>query len=387
MKLRMQSAGLFAAAVLCAAATAHGGGTEIAAGVAVQQDLFNAAMREGVACYRIPALATAVNGDLLAAIDERVASCKDLGENPNINIVLRRSSDLGLTWSPIQTIVDFPEGLSASDPSLIVDRQTGAIFLFYNYMDHFAARGEYRLHVLRSNDHGLTWQAPEDITDQITPDAWRKDFKFITSGEGSQAQSGMLLHTLVNLKHGLHAFGSKDHGQTWFLVNTPLVPGDESRIIELTDGTWMVNSRVKKAGMRYVHRSSDQGKSWSTAPDPQLADPGCNASLIRYTGMEDGHTRSRLLFSNADSADKRRNLSVRISYDEGMTWSKGKTIHGGSAAYSSLAVLPNGDIGLLFEADDYTANFFVRFTLDWLTDGQDHADNPAWPGAASAPTE
>ena len=94
-------------------------------------DLFNASANDDVACYRIPALVTAPNGDVLAAIDERVPSCGDLKWSGNINIVLRRSTDHGETWLPIETLVDFPEGQSASDPSMIVDQVTGDIFLFY----------------------------------------------------------------------------------------------------------------------------------------------------------------------------------------------------------------------------------------------------------------
>lgn len=175
----------------------------------------------------------------------------------------------------------------------------------------------------------------------------------------------------------MHVFGSGDDGTTWFLVDAPLTPGDESRIVELADGSWMVNSRAK-GGTRYVHTTSDQGKTWQSRSEPALIDPACNASLIRYTSIADGHDKNRLLFSNAKSKDTRNNMTVRVSYDEGATWSAGKTIYAGEAAYSSLTILKNGDIGLLFEKDDYTANVFVRFSLEWLTDGKDKYE-PARP--------
>ena len=65
-----------------------------------------------------------------------------------------------------------------------------------------------------------------------------------------------------------------------------------------------------------------------------------------------------------------------LSYDEGLTWTEGKTIYPGSAAYSSLTVLENGDIGLFFEKDYYTENLFVSFSLEWLTDGEDSYEKP-----------
>ena len=110
-----------------------------------------------VSCYRIPAITTAPDGSLIAAIDERVPSCGDLkcGDlkwSRDINIVMRRSTDGGRTWSPIRKVVDFPDGQSASDPSLITDTVSGTVFLFYNYMDHDAAKDVYFFHVMRSTD-------------------------------------------------------------------------------------------------------------------------------------------------------------------------------------------------------------------------------------------
>jgi sialidase-1 len=344
---------------------------QLAEGLIQIHDLFNTSMNPEVACYRIPALVTATNGDLVAAIDERVPSCQDLRGSRDINIVIRRSQDHGRSWSEIERIVDFPMGRSASDPSMIVDRVTGEIILFYNFMDLDREKDIYYLHVIKSSDHGKSWSEPEDITKQISKDEWHKDFKFITSGRGIQTSTGKLLHCMVNLDHGLHLFGSDDHGKTWNLIDTPIKTGNESKVVELEDGSWMVNSRANGRGVRYVHVSTDQGKSWETSPAPELIDPGCNGSIIRYTSTKDGFKKNRLLFSNLKSNKGRQNLTVRLSYDEGKTWTEGKTIYPGSAAYSSLTVLENGEIGLFFEKDNYTENLFVSFSLEWLTDGED----------------
>jgi len=334
-------------------------------------DLFDAANNDAVSCYRIPAIVTAPNGDLVAAIDERVPSCGDLKWSKDINIVIRRSTDLGKTWTEIERVIDFPFGQSASDPSMIVDEETKEIFLFYNFMDLEKEKDVYYLHYTKSADNGKTWSDPVDITSQITKSEWDKDFKFITSGRGIYTSTGKMLHCMVNLSNGLHVFGSDDHGKTWYFIDTPITPADESKIVELEDGSWMINSRVNGKGIRYVHVSTDEGKSWQTRPESQLIDPGCNASIIRYTSEKEGDDKNRLLFSNAKMKDSRRNMTVRISYDEGKTWSEGKTIYPGSSAYSSLTVLENGDIGLFFEKDEYTQNTFVRFSLKWLTDGED----------------
>jgi len=333
-------------------------------------------MHTGVSCYRIPALVTGPNGDLIAAIDERVQSCRDLNSNKDVNIVIRRSKDHGTTWTDIETVVDYPFGKSASDPSMIVDEKTGEIILFYNYMDLDKEPGIYYLHALKSADNGKSWGDPVDITSQIAKPEWHNDFKFITSGRGIQTESGTLLHTMVNLDSGLHVFGSESHGNTWYLLDTKIEPGNESKIVELVDGSWLINSRVNGSGKRYVHTSSNYGRTWETRDEPSLIDPGCNASIIRYTSVKDGYEKNRLLFSNAKMVDSRNNLTVRLSYDEGNTWTEGKTIYTGSSAYSSLTVLENGEIGLLFEKDNYTENVFIRFSLDWLTDGKDHLESP-----------
>ncbi|MCL3781029.1 exo-alpha-sialidase [Prolixibacteraceae bacterium JC049] len=344
---------------------------KVAKGVKSNIDLFNAEMRPGVSCYRIPALVTAPNGDLIAAIDERVPSCGDLKWSKNINIVIRRSSVNGKSWLPIETVVDFPLGQSASDPSLIVDRETKEIFMFYNFMDLDKEKDIYYLHVVSSKDNGKTWSEPRDITHQIALPGWKKDFKFITSGRGVQLENGTMLHCLVNLKTGGHIFGSDDHGKNWYLINKAIKPFNESKIIELTNGDWMINSRVQGLGYRYVHISKDNGASWHSFGDTTLIDPACNASIIRYTSKKDGYKKNRLLFANAKRVKGRMNMTVRISYDEGKTWSDGKTVYAGSSAYSTLTILKNGDIGLLFEKDDYKSNQFVSFSLKWLTDGKD----------------
>lgn len=334
-------------------------------------DLFTSKSDTDRSCYRIPSLIKTKNGNLIAAIDERNNSCGDLRVNNDINIVIRTSQDDGYTWSDIKPIIDYPLGESASDPSMILDESTDEIFLFFNYMNLIDTPNRYYLQLVTSNDNGISWSTPVDITNQISKSEWRDDFKFITSGRGIQSEDGTLLHTLVNIQKGLHVFGSRDHGQHWFLIDKPIVPGDESKIIELDNGDWMMNSRVNKSGLRYIHKSKDHVMTWDSSADSTLVDPSCNASLIRYTSIKNGFAKSRILFSNLSSDSARENLSLKISYDEGETWKYSKSIYAGSSAYSSLCILDNGDIGIFFEKDDYKKNVFVRVTLDWLTDGND----------------
>lgn len=341
----------------------------------VFQNLFDARENPEVSCYRIPAIITAQNGDLLLAIDERVPSCGDLKWSDDINIVMRRSSDNGITWTAIERLVDYPLGQSASDPSMILDETTGEVFLFFNYMDLSNEKDVYYLKYIKSTDNGKSWSEPVDITSQISKPEWQSDFKFITSGRGIQTKSGRLLHTLVNLENGLYLFGSDDHGENWFFIDTPIEPANESKVVELTDGRLMINSRINGSKFRFVHTSGDSGKSWTSNPDSSLVDPGCNASIIRYSQEKDGVGKDILLFSNANSDSTRSNMTVKLSYDEGRTWSAGKTIYQRGSAYSSMTILANGDIGLFFEKDGYKENVFVKFSLEWLTEKEESLTN------------
>ncbi len=94
----------------------------------------------------------------------------------------------------------------------------------------------------------------------------------------------------------------------------------------------------------------------------------------------DDSAKNRLLFSNPASAPSpgqsrgdRVNMTVRLSYDEGRTWPVSKLLHDDPSAYSCLAVLPDGDIGCLYEGGEtrYGKIVFARFSLEWLTDGKD----------------
>ena len=327
-------------------------------------DLFNAENNPEVSCYRIPSIITATNGDLIAAIDERVPSCGDLKWSRDINIVIRKSSDNGKTWGKIEKIIDYPLGQSASDPSMILDKQTNTIFLFYNYMDLDNQKDIYYLKYISSNDNGKSWSKPVDITNQISKENWKNDFKFITSGRGIQTKKGTLLHCLVNLQKGTHVFGSNDNGKTWFITETPTSPGDESKIVELNDGSWMVNSRVNKLGYRYSHVSNDDGKTWISKKEESIIDPGCNGSLIRYSHGE----KNVLLLTNINNKKERKEIVLRYSIDEGKSWSNPKIIYNGEAAYSSMTVMENGNLGLFFEMDNYTKNVFTSISIkDVLT--------------------
>ena len=311
----------------------------------------------GVAVYRIPALCTAPNGDLVAACDARKNHGADLNSGQPINISIRRSTDNGKTWTdPVNSWTwqyDNEAHWAGSDPSFIVDAKTKTIFLFYNVWESKGNKGVFQFWVQESKDNGATWSKPRDISKDIAFDGWPfgdpKGFIFISSGSGIQTKNGWLLHTLVHVGDGNALFGSKDHGKTWQPIGKPVTCGDECKVVELNNGAWMINSRWKGGG-RQIHVSKNKGQSWESRYDTTLTDPQCNAQIMRYGKV--------LLFSNCN-AKGRSNVTLRASADDGKTWSKGIVICAGGSAYSDITILKSGDIGVLYESAGYGGLDFV----------------------------
>ena len=143
--------------------------------------------------------------------------------------------------------------------------------------------------------------------------------------------------------------------------------GNEVQVVEIPDGSIMLNSRSafgKK--LRKQAFSHDGGETWSGLVDhPELPEPQCMGSIIRYSFGSDGE-KSRILFSNPASQEKRDNGTIRISYDEGKTWPVNKLIHTGFFAYSCLVKMDKKKVGLLYEKDNYEKISFAIIDMDWL---------------------
>lgn len=359
----------------------------------------------GFKCHRIPALTTATNGWIIAAWDGRPETCQDA---PQANsIVYRISKDGGKSWTPIQTALAGTPGankIGFSDPSFVVDRSTGTIFLFSVksfdaglFQSQLGtdpnARNILHAHVVESHDNGQTWVNPRTITDQVTQghdDQWFT--RFASSGEGIQlrygAHAGRLIQQYAVANAGstsLMAVSvySDDHGATWKPGAPSEGSADENKVVELSDGRLLLNSRTQgTAGQRLEAISYDGGQTWGPfRHNWDLTDPRNNASLIRaYPNAPQGSARARvLLFSNADSSTARANGTIRVSYDDGFTWNEGKVFESGDMAYSTLHALNDGTWGLLYETGGYKNIDFMRVDAAYLglTDpGEDVAPTP-----------
>ncbi len=341
--------------------------------------------------YRIPALATAADGTLLAVADRRNDSQGDL---PNgIDIVLRRSSDLGRTWSDQIVIARHRPDCGYGDAALVVDpnsQEVVCIFAAGCGMWDSSAEAPQQVCVCRSADHGLTWSEIEDITPQLygpacaDPASGCLSGMFAASGRALALSDGGLAFVVAAHRTGEswpplynYVCRSDDGGRTWRLLPTPVAEppiGDEAKLVERSDGAWLMSIRNPDKGCRRYALSHDAGTTWhETGVWSELPDPACNGDIMRYAPPCEAHPHGILLHSiPADSAD-RRNVSIALSYDDGRTWPVRRTVWDCPAGYSSLTRLADGTIGLLTEVGDWDSGFEIRFTrlsYDWLTAGE-----------------
>ncbi|TVZ57522.1 putative secreted protein (Por secretion system target) [Flavobacteriaceae bacterium MAR_2010_105] len=328
--------------------------------------------------YRIPSLVTTKKGTLLAIGDGRLDSHADV---PNrIDFYIKRSTDNGTTWGESIIISNIQYG---GDACTVVDQTTGRIFIFYAYSQFkniFGSNGDpnsencLRSQYIYSDDDGLTWSAPVDLTADLYKSG--DNSYWASGGTGIQLRNGTLVIPIAIVRSGIIYGGiiySTDHGETWNRSETNSYDKfDENTIVELNDGRIMVNARNHyQTGRRLITHTSDLGTTWSPFTfDPVLVDPVCQGSIIRYTSTLDGYDKNRILFSNPASTSGRKDGTLRISYDEGLTWAFSKLYQPGDSNYSSIAILPDGKIGVLYEVN-HSLLRFKRFSLEDLTDGTD----------------
>jgi sialidase-1 len=378
------------AVVAASLAAAFGGVAE--EGAAVQTNVFVSG-QDGYHTYRIPALLVTPRGTLLAFAEGRKGGSGDAG---NIDMVLKRSPDGGKTWQAMQTVWD-DTGNTCGNPCPVVERESGTIRLLmtWNRGDDpesqiiaQKSKDTRRVFVASSTDDGATWSKPREIT----TDAKKPDWTWYATGPGAgiQMENGPHKGRLVipcdhieaaTKRYYSHVIYSDDRGQTWKLGgSTPNDKVNECEVVELAGGRLMLNMRNydRAQRARQVAVSADGGETWTDQRHaPELIEPICQATIRRYSWAGENR-KSVILFANPAST-KRERMTVRASYDDGQTWPAARVVNAGPSAYSCLATLPDGKIGLLYESgakNPYENIVFANFRLEWLAGGQEQPKQP-----------
>lgn len=331
---------------------------------------------DGVHTYRIPALTTTPQGTLLCVYDMRRRKGRDLQED--IDIGLSRSTDGGQTWAPARVIMDMgkygglpEEQNGCSDPGIIVDRKTGAIFCFAVWMNGNPGKHQWtgdgsapgyeigkaaQLLMVSSKDDGRTWTKPVNLTRTLKPAAW---WLFAPSPQqGINLPDG----TLVMPVQGRDGKGiefstimtSRDHGASWLVGAPAYSGGSECQAVQLGDGSIMLNMRNEHERFRAIYVTNDLGKTWQPHETNRkaLIEPNCNGSLLRVDFSDGGAKKHALLFANPHTQKGRTHQTIQVSFDDGRTWPAAHHLlldEGRGAGYPSLTRVDDRHIGIVYE--------------------------------------
>ena len=328
---------------------------------------------DGAAAFRIPGLVTTNKGTLLGVYDVRYNSSVDLQEH--IDIGLSRSIDGGKTWEKMRLPLAFGEygGLPAAqngvgDPSILVDTKTNTILIvaawthgmvnqraWWSSQQGMDVNHTAQLVLVKSTDDGKTWSEPINITEQVKHPEWY--FLLQGPGRGITMEDGTLVFPIQYIgKDRIPNAGimySKDRGETWTIHNHARTNTTEAQVAEVVPGTLMLNMRDNRGGSRAVYTTSDLGMTWKEHESSRTAlpEPVCMASLISVKAADNVLGKDILIFSNPNTTNARKNITIKISLDGGNTWAHQLLLdEGENWGYSCLTMVDKETIGILYES-------------------------------------
>ena len=306
--------------------------------------------------YRIPALIVLPGDIMLAFCESRWDTMADWG---NIDIVMRRSLDGGETWGSIQVLQNRGDH-TVHNPCPLFDNDTQTLFLPF-CVDY------NRIFIMNSTNLGISWSEPIELTQDLGAEGL---YCATGPGNGIQMTNGRLI--IPADIGGVCVVFSDDNGSTW-QKGAYVGKGEEPQVFESVNGSLVINCRVERGGYRLMAWSDNGGQTWDPYYyEKDLPEAGTQASIFRFTNTST-YLKSRILFSNPNCFS-RGHFTIRMSYDEGLTWNVSKQVYEGPSAYSSIAILSDYTICILFEVGkyDYRESItLIKVNINWLTDGQD----------------
>jgi sialidase-1 len=340
-------------------------------------DIFKRGM-EKYNTFRIPGIVICPNNIVNVFVEARKNNASDLGE---IDCAMRRSEDGGKTWGPIKVIWK-GNGLAVQNPCPVYIPETKEIIMPF-IIDRKIP------HVMKSLDFGKTWEDVRKIDNLIEPD-WNvngccpghsillKTGRIITPFHHNEGEKSLNNKIIKRGIWNSHLVYSDDYGKTWDRGHIFTDHTNEAMCVELTDGRILTILRQNRENPdpHLVMLSLSDDKGLTSSPPKSCKDlpgPVCQASIVQFTNSNQ-FQKSRLLFSNPNSIERRIKLTIKMSYDEGKSWPVQKILYHQKSAYSDLAVLPDQTICCVIECGVRTPVkkiVFAKFDLNWLTDGKD----------------
>jgi sialidase-1 len=359
--------------------------------------------KEGYASYRIPSIIRLPNHTLIAFAEGRLNGAADFG---HIQIVMKKSTDQGKTWSALKVVASY-EKWQVGNAAPVVDLldplyPAGKIVLFYNTgnvseMELRKGKGIREVWMKQSIDGGETWSQSVNITSQVHYPNGQMDGRVYkneqdwrtyanTPGHATQCLEGKYkgrIYVAANHSVGSaqahfkdyvsHGYYSDDHGKTFTISNSLNVAGsNEATAAFISRDRLILNARNQQGNIksRIVAYSNNGGASFDQAYyDTQLMDPVCEAAILNIGKRKN---KSILAFVNASDTLYRNNLTLKISFDEGLTWPISKLIDATEneqwmkqdyTAYSDLVKMGKRKLGILYEHQGYSKILFKR--LKW----------------------
>ena len=329
---------------------------------------------DGVDTYRIPGLVTTNKGTLIAVYDNRYKGSVDL--QADVDVGMSRSTDGGQTWESMKVIMDMGEwgGLpqdqnGIGDPSILVDRATGSIWVAAIWAHGTPGKRNWnssgpgispeetsQLMLVRSNDDGQTWSDPINLTPFIKDPKWYLLLQ--GPGKGISMSDGTIVFPAQYKDHEQMPHStilwSRDHGETWHIGTGAKPNTTEAQVIELEDGSLMMNMRDNRKGFRSVYTTHDLGKTWVKHPSSRsaLIEPVCNATLIKGSFLVNGNYKNLVLFANPNSTKGRHHMTIKVSADDGISWPEKYWYlldAGRGRGYPSMTRIDEKHVGILYE--------------------------------------
>lgn len=311
---------------------------------------------DGFEVYRIPAIVKSKSNTLLAFAEARKA--RSNGDSGDIDLVVKRSSDNGKTWSKQITIWNDGQNTCGNPVPIVDDRGRIHLLMTWNFQtDKWGAitngTGEDSRRPYYTD--GITWAQPVEITSSVKKEKW--DWYATGPCHGIQIQKGIHKGRLVapnyfttresgKVTSYSHIIYSDDYGKTWKPGEpTPVGGVGECSVAEIGEGTLMLNMRADEGFYRKSCTSIDGGLTWSS---PQISidqiDCKCQGSILSIGGA--------VFLSNAASATERINMTIKKSTDNGKNWKGQYTVYEGNSGYSDIVELSDSQIAIIYEGGE-----------------------------------